>query len=66
MDNQKAGKLAEKAEKNQPRYSKQQALKSKLFEQNKDALGVILDDGKSYTKADIQGALKQFYERKVR
>lgn len=66
MDNQKVEKPVEKAEKNQPRYSKQQALKSKLFEQNRDALSVILDDGKSYTKAEIQNALKQFYERKVK
>lgn len=66
MDNQKVEKAVEKVEKNQPRYSKQQALKSKLFERNRDALGVILDENKSYTKAEIQNALKQFYERKVK
>lgn len=58
---------AEKAvEKNQPMYSKQQALKSKLFENSKDALGVILDENRSYTKEEIKSALKHFYERKVK
>lgn len=59
-------KVGKKAEKNQPQYSKAQALKSKLFEKNRDALAVILDDKKSYTKAEINEALKKFYERKVK
>lgn len=62
MDNIKVEKSVEKG---QPRYSKEQAMKSKLFEKNRDALAAILDDKKSYTKAEIQNALKGFYERRV-
>lgn len=63
MDNEKA---ETKIEKKQPKYSKEQAMKSRLFERNRDALAVILDEKKSYTKAEIQSALKSFYERKVK
>lgn len=63
MDNTK---VERKIEKSQPQYSKEQAMRSKLFEKNRDALAVILDDKKSYTKAEIQSALKIFYERKVK
>lgn len=67
MDNTKSEKSVEKkAEKSQPQYSKEQAMKSKLFEKNRDALAVVLDDKKSYTKAEIQIALKGFYERRVK
>ncbi len=52
--------------KNQPKYSKEQALKSEKYKQYKDALSVILEENKSYTKAEIETALKQFYERKVK
>lgn len=62
MDSSKA---ETKIEKRQPQYSKEQAMKSKLFEKNRDALAVVLDDKKSYTKAEIQTALKSFYEREV-
>lgn len=62
MDNVK---VEAKVEKRQPQYSKEQAMRSKLFEKNRDALAVVLDDKKSYTKAEIQTALKSFYERKV-
>ena len=61
-----SAKAETKVEKRQPQYSKEQAMRSKLFEKNRDALAVILDDKKSYTKADIQSALKSFYERKVK
>lgn len=63
MDN---GTVEKKVEKNQPKYSKEQALKSVKYGQHKDALGVVLDEGRSYTKAEIESALKLFYERKVR
>ncbi len=67
MDSAKAEtKVETKVEKRQPQYSKEQALKSKLFEKNRDALAVILDDKKNYTKAEIQTALKTFYERRVK
>lgn len=61
-----SAKAETKIEKRQPQYSKEQALKSKLFEKNRDALAVVLDDKKSYTKAEIQIALKGFYERRVK
>lgn len=61
-----SAKAETKIEKRQPQYSKEQAMKSKLFEKNRDALAVILDEKKSYTKAEIQSALKSFYERKVK
>lgn len=61
-----SAKAETKVEKRQPQYSKEQAMRSKLFEKNRDALAVILDDKKSYTKAEIQSALKSFYERKVK
>lgn len=60
-----SAKAETKVEKRQPQYSKEQAMRSKLFGKNRDALAVVLDDKKSYTKAEIQSALKSFYERKV-
>ncbi len=59
-------KKVEKIERNQPKYSKEQALKSEKYRQFKDALGVVLDEGRCYTKSEIESALKLFYERKVR
>ncbi len=59
-------KKVEKIERNQPKYSKEQALKSEKYRQFKDALGVVLDEGRNYTKSEIENALKLFYERKVR
>lgn len=61
-----SAKAETKVEKGQPQYSKEQALKSKLFEKNRDALAAILDDKKSYTKAEIQTALKSFYGKEVK
>ncbi len=66
MENVPNTKTGENNGKNQLKYSKQQALKSEKYRQFRDALGVVLDEGRSYTKSEIEQALKLFYERKVR
>ncbi len=66
MENVPNTKTGENTGKNQPKYSKAQALKSEKYKRFRDALGVVLDEGRSYTKSEIEQALKLFYERKVR
>lgn len=49
-------------------FSKEQILKSKKYENRRDILAVVLDDGKSYShdeiKAEIDKFLKQEFDKK--
>lgn len=46
-------------------YTKEQLLASKKYAARRDLLGVLLEDGKSYTEAQVQMAIKDFMKGKV-
>lgn len=41
-------------------FSKASLLQSKMFEKNRDALHVILEDGEEYTIKDVETRLDEF------
>ena len=45
--------------------SKEQLLKSKKYAARRDLLGVVLEDGKSYTEAQVQMVISDFMKGKV-
>lgn len=46
-------------------YSKEQLLESKKYAARRDLLGVLLEDGKSYTEAQVQMVISDFMKGKV-
>lgn len=46
-------------------FTKDQVLSSKRHENKKDAISVILVEGKLYSLADVDASIKKFMERKV-
>lgn len=47
-------------------YCKEQILKFEQYRNRRDLLGALLQDGKSYTKSDVEAEIKRFMEGKVR
>lgn len=66
--------MSEKAEKTavkEPSFSKEQLIASKKYKPDRDALSILLEDGRNYTYAETDKALSDFYnspviERKVK
>lgn len=48
------------------KYSKEQWMKSKSDEYSKDLLQAILEDGEEYSKAEVAGKMKAYFEKKIR
>lgn len=46
-------------------YPKEQIISSKKYENRRDALGVLLKDGKEYTFEDVDSLLEKFMKGKV-
>lgn len=46
-------------------FSREQILESRLFQDRRDLLGAILEDGKTYTIAQVEGRIEQFLKGKV-
>lgn len=46
-------------------YTKEQLLASKKYATRRDLLGVLLEDGKSYTEMQVQMAINHFMKGKV-
>jgi hypothetical protein len=44
------------------RFSKSQLLRSSVFSNRRDALQVLLDDGETYTKTEVENILTDFFE----
>ena len=44
------------------RFSKSQLLRSSVFSNRRDALQVLLDDGETYTKAEVENILTDFFK----
>lgn len=49
----------------EPVFTKQQLIKSKRFENRRDALNALLDDSKSYTINQAQAAIDKFMKGQV-
>ena len=47
-------------------YTKDQLLRSKKYAARRDLLGALLEDGKTYTIAQVDREINQFLKRKVR
>lgn len=48
------------------KYSKEQLLKSKKYSNRKDLLGVLLDDKKEYSFAEVEAEIDKFMKRGVK
>ena len=60
-----AKKKTEYVEQKAVLFTKEQLLCSKKYTSRRDALRVILDDGKKYTKEDVDSLLDKFMKGKV-
>lgn len=49
-----------------PRFSKEQALRSEKYRSRRDALGVLLKNGRTYSAAEIDSILNEFMKGKVK
>lgn len=47
-------------------YTKDQLLRSKKYAARRDLLGALLEDGKTYTAAQVDREINQFLKRKVK
>ena len=47
-------------------YTKDQLLRSKKYAARRDLLGALLEDGKTYTAAQVDRENNQFLKRKVK
>lgn len=47
-------------------YTKDQLLQSKKYAARRDLLGALLEDGKTYTAAQVDREINQFLKRKVK
>ena len=47
-------------------YTKDQLLRSKKYTARRDLLGALLEDGKTYTAAQVDREINQFLKRKVK
>lgn len=64
----KQTKTAVKAEKETqaPRFALEQLLAAPTYAKYRDVLHVVLEPGKTYTIAEVNNAISNFYERKVK
>nr|DAV07636.1 MAG TPA: hypothetical protein [Caudoviricetes sp.] len=65
MDKEKIEKK-EEIKTTESKYSKEQLLKSKKYSNRKDLLGVLLDDKKEYTFAEVDAEIDKFMKRGVK
>jgi hypothetical protein len=67
-DNTNPAPEAEKAEKDDgmPKFSKAQLLKSNWYSHRRDVLTAILEDGKTYSYADVDKLIWEFMKGKVK
>lgn len=56
----------EKTEKQNTKFSKEQILSSKQYVARKDLLEAILEDGKAFSKQEIEQKIQQFMKGTVK
>ena len=57
--------MANKENKIENRFTKEQVLASKKLNYSKDLFNAILNDGETYTLKEVETEIKRFLERKV-
>lgn len=50
----------------QPKFSKEQLLNAEAYQHRKDVLNAVLDDGKEYTKAQVDTIIGEFMKGQVK
>lgn len=60
-----AEKGVSKVENSEERFTKEQLIEAKRFMGNRDLLGAMLEDGKSYTIAEVIKKIEAFRKGKV-
>lgn len=50
---------------NEPKYAKDNIVKSNYYKQHRDLLNALLEDNKSYTKSEIQIIIDGYLKKKV-
>lgn len=48
------------------KYAKEDILVSKTYAANRDLLSIVLEDGQSYSKSEIQAAIKKYKKGAVK
>ena len=61
----KKNKTVETVEQSAVTYTKEQILCSRKYKYRRDALGVVLADGKEYTTEEVDTLLDEFMKGKV-
>lgn len=61
----KAAATADQTKAAEPKFTKEQLVKSKAFSRQRDILMAILDADKTYTKAQVENLVSEFLKRKV-
>ena len=61
----KKNKTVETVEQSAVTYTKEQILCSRKYKYRRDALGVVLADGKEYTTEEVDTLLNEFLKGKV-
>jgi len=49
----------------QPKHSKESLLGSKRYAERRDLLGVLLEDGKEYTSAEVERKIEEYEGRNI-
>ena len=52
-----------KAKEKEPVFTKEQIVKSASFAKYRDVLSAVLEEDKSYSKAQVRAAVEGFYKR---
>lgn len=58
--NQAVEKTVDAVQEVQDQFTKEQFLKSKLYEGKRDLVNALLDDNKKYTKAEVEAMIQSF------
>lgn len=62
---QQVSKVKKEIKQQEKLFSKEQILASKKYSDRRDALGVVLADGKEYTLKEVDALLDKFMKGKV-
>lgn len=55
----------QKASAKVPTFTKEQLLNSKKFQSQRDLINALIEDGKSYTMAEVDKKIKNYLDGKV-
>jgi hypothetical protein len=58
--------VKETAEKSEKKFSKKRIIASEIYKANRDLLNVLLDDGKEYTKTEVNKVIDGYLKKEVK